>query len=1173
MKSKYKGVMWILLIAIVLVGGYFAFTFFVSQTNFSPGVTPLGAETEFTGTSCDADKCIVRAEMTLDKAPSATQLAVVYRTNVKFSTYDAAGSWIAFDTGYPKDGFLEGYDYDFTETVPNTPESYSPTIAGDYVRVLPDGAKLIVTSSNGIPYIRIYKGEFSNVDTSFTQKYKCNCADPKLQINCQTCTQYIWSSEVHYTYYVFDKSSNTAVKSVVPTAPYSTTSGQEITTTSNSPTVNAYFDFCPGSTTSAYCGRGTSAGALSFVSAPNANQPPYVTQDSVELSRGATISFNPKYADGTLVTNKKMYIRRGDTTCLKNIASGATCDATSDKVMCEGYINYCAKGNFSANEYCDYLDGSRSYGSGKTNVCAEDKNGYTYCYTPAKKGNTFKYCDGTTTISGQSCYAYKTVGTCTGAQNCVTDAGGTIGVGLGGCKCVNSICKLGDSESNTADNHMFRECITDASGCTGWGDWQNCDSGLLSRFIAGKCAVDATEQCNLGAQKCISNNMLQKCITKTIATKTGTVTASLWDSGTACSGDTICNTVGTTASCNCNGVDSCGTGTSSTSLVKCISDTTYSQCTTNGANTCNAYRGSLTVAANYQCTGDKLVPKPGCANNNPPCETDYNCVSNICTLKSTGEYCAGTEAKKCLTVTNQTTTNQIQTCTRQTSGAYKWITSTCNADYTCSNGACTPLTTGTYCSSTAGPRCVNASSTLVETCTKQSSGAYKWVQSTCGTDKSCSGGQCLPFGCAYPTSGVTCNADNFEVCTSNTCACKQDEFTASATNYNENTKICSGNTVKQAVKYNNCYRWETYIAAPNSNSGVCTGNYQCNLGACTPSNEFIGLLGQDTFGIGQKINATVKLTPKVGDVSNVKILAYLSENDKEISGTRLNVLTDNTGAATLTFAYTSSRSANLLINIVAGDPAGVNYKATRSITILKTLDVKPTCDTISFVGRDAKCTWTIKDIDSKALISTASLDISLKQGTIEVPYSATSTGLTFSAASIGNVVLTLRASAAGYIDGISTSNIPVQETQRTATLAIDGQDYASFAASNPQVGLKTLEFNILESGLPADVQEITATITTPAGQAVPIVFTKNDEGKYTSSFNLLQPGMTYQLAGEIQYNDITKPNTPFSYSITTTGTPTSDLGGLYNTIIYGIIGGVAAFIIVIVIILVARKKK
>jgi hypothetical protein len=121
---------------------------------------------------------------------------------------------------------------------------------------------------------------------------------------------------------------------------------------------------------------------------------------------------------------------------------------------------------------------------------------------------------------------------------------------------------------------------------------------------------------------------------------------------------------------------------------------------------------------------------PGCSGSQT-CNSDGHCI--------TPTICPNT----CTANALQCSSNNVQTCQKQSNGCYDWTTtSTCTSPMICSGGQCinSPPTCTDKCTANA----LQCSSNNVQTCQKQSNGCYDWTTtSTCVSPMICSGGQCI----------------------------------------------------------------------------------------------------------------------------------------------------------------------------------------------------------------------------------------------------------------------------------------------------------------------------------------------------------------------------------------------------------------------------------------------
>jgi len=574
-----------------------------------------------------------------------------------------------------------------------------------------------------------------------------------------------------------------------------------------------------------------------------------------------------------------------------------------------------------------------------------------------------------------------------------------------------------------------------------------------------------------------------------------------WQTASSCAGDLKClDKTGIPDVCSCEGVSDCQSGD-----IKCSSSTSFLECAKDplSASSCLKFRdlgGKVSDSETCNVATNEIETKPGCQYDPSILKASEECKNNIPVCKTTGEYCTPTASDTC-------------------SGDFSFKT----------------------CKQITGESC------------------YSWQTKTCPTDTKCSNGQCLDTGCAFPGTGVTCDTSNFEECKDNSCVCKQDSNTASEQAFTSGFERCLGNFIQKSVKHGNCYRWE--------NKEQCSGEYFCvedgTNADCTPTFKFVGVITKTSYGIGEEINNVQIIATDEFPVSkiNQNIIARLLDGTNIL--VQRNTLTDSKGEAIINFNYANPRTGSLDIEVTVGDPLGTNFKQVKTIEVKNTLDVKLNCPPQGFVKRAIECTWKIEDANT-GTPTTASPKISVTQGGSSVSYSPVGTsGVSFTAQSTGSVEVSVEATKTGFISDTATLIVPIQQTTTSQTLNIDNKDFFSYAGLGINTGTHQLQFKVEETGVAIPVQSIDATIRTPSGQVVPVVFNKVAEGDYKTTYNFQQSGTTYFLSGTIYFIDITKEPSPFEYPIVTLAGITEENQDNITIIIIAV--GVGIFVILIII--------
>lgn len=444
-------------------------------------------------------------------------------------------------------------------------------------------------------------------------------------------------------------------------------------------------------------------------------------------------------------------------------------------------------------------------------------------------------------------------------------------------------------------------------------------------------------------------------------------------------------------------------------------------------------------------------------------------------------------------------------------------------------------------------------------------------------------------GCAYGDQQFLCSTQKdtnnilYEQCIQNVCSPAQDNFTATESDFIGQKTRCSNSGIQEVKKYigNNAisYRWETKTDAPNSNLGICktdflcvellNGQAQCSLGA-----QFVGIIAEDNYAIGEKINdVLVSLTNEVPDKANKQITARLLENGVEISGTRINTFTDSQGRVELDFNYASTKITALKIEVTAGNPAGTSYVQTRDIQIKSTLNLILVCPVQAYVDREAVCTWKVQNVETGNLVD-ASPKIKVTQGINDLAYQPKGTSsVSFTSPVSGSVKVVIEVNKEGFIGDTSEATVTVQPLTQSQFLEIDNKDFFTYAGSGITTGTHQLALKVLDSsGQIEDVQSILATIRTPSGQEFALSFNQGSDGRFITSYNFQQAGNTYNVKGNVLFEDLTKESLPFEYSVVTTGSGTEEDKNM-TFLLIATIGVVVLGTIGTIVYLLTRRKK
>ncbi|MEM3075080.1 MAG: hypothetical protein QW727_04025 [Candidatus Pacearchaeota archaeon] len=499
----------------------------------------------------------------------------------------------------------------------------------------------------------------------------------------------------------------------------------------------------------------------------------------------------------------------------------------------------------------------------------------------------------------------------------------------------------------------------------------------------------------------------------------------------------------------------------------------------------------------------------------------------------------------------------------------------CDKVNTCKEGEIQCITSTTYKVCAKDPKDINS-------CL-----AFRDLGAKVSQYEQCVGNKIIPrtdIGCSFSsTPEFACSQEKdkngilIEQCIQNQCQITQDLFTATESDFlNQATRCLSSNTVQKVSKYIGkeiiSYRWENDNSTQNSENGICLQDYLCaqssiNKAECIPSGKFISIISNSSFGINKPIsNIQVILSSDVPNKANKPILARILENNVEIAGTRINTFTDSTGKVTLNFKYSHPRTADLVIEVIAGDPNGENFKQSKPIKISQTLDLLLNCPTQAFVGKEVICTWKILNLDTNNLESVSDLKIIIKQGINDVSYTPLSqTSLSFKSNIPGGVLVKIEVNKGGFIGDSEELLVTLQDVSQVQFFEIDNKDISTYTGLGVSVGTHQINVKIKNSaGDYEDVQSVTGVLRTPSGEEVPLTFTKTSQGIFVSSYNFQQAGTTYTFKGFAVFSDITKPQLQFEYPITTLASYTEK----EKTNTYLIITIISAIIVIVFIIIV-----
>lgn len=446
------------------------------------------------------------------------------------------------------------------------------------------------------------------------------------------------------------------------------------------------------------------------------------------------------------------------------------------------------------------------------------------------------------------------------------------------------------------------------------------------------------------------------------------------------------------------------------------------------------------------------------------------------------------------------------------------------------------------------------------------------------------------IGCQFGTPGFECSTQQdinnvkIEQCVNNQCTPTQDSNTATESDFLNQRTRCSGNTIQKVTKYpltsGNIYRFETKTDTQNSLLGTCNTDFTCiellsGSASCQLNAQFVGIISQDSFGIGKPITATIKLTDQVPNKVGLPILAQIFNGENEIAEARqTNKVTDSKGEAKIDFnGYAHSAGGSTLTIKVTVDPQGVNYQQTKTIKIQSTLNIVLTCPPQGYIGKEVKCTFRVYDLDNpNVLVPQVSFEYAVTQGQDELGFTPSSSDISFIANKQGSVDVYVKASKTGYISDDSKVSVPIQTLTQSQDFLIDTNDFFTYSGSGITTGTHQLEFSVVDSsGSAEEVLDIQATITPPNGISVPVTFSKTSGGSLKTTYNFNIPGNTYRLDGIIRFVDTSKPEIPFTYSISTIASNPDVASNTYLIII--LVAGGIVFLFAIIIYFFVRKKK
>jgi len=450
------------------------------------------------------------------------------------------------------------------------------------------------------------------------------------------------------------------------------------------------------------------------------------------------------------------------------------------------------------------------------------------------------------------------------------------------------------------------------------------------------------------------------------------------------------------------------------------------------------------------------------------------------------------------------------------------------------------------------------------------------------------------IGCAFNSPGYACSTLKdargilLEKCvgTPGVCTITSDSYSATESQYTSQNTKCFDNSVYYVKKYTDkkdYFRWEIKTNAEYSESGVCKTGFHCasdgTNGRCFSDNEFMNIDTANSYAVNQPIiNVKIQLTNKVTDKGGLPSIIYLTEDGDEIPGTRItNKLTNPNGLIYFNYTYSHPRVSDITLEVIVGDPNGVNYKGSKTITIAKTSQVRLTCPLISYVERPITCSFSIIDATTNQILSGTKTTVSLKQGGDEIrDYDLTSNSLTFETQTAGSVELQISASKDGYLADVEKISLSVDDPVIGQEFLVDNKDYSLYTQlGGISTGSHTLTLKIDESGNPIELTSINAKVQIPSGGTKDLTFTQSatDDLLWTTNYNFADSGRTYVITGEIVPKDYTKEIVGFEYSLTTVGTSTEDLNQQKKQLVWIVVGIVFAIAVLILMVVLIRRKR
>lgn len=573
-------------------------------------------------------------------------------------------------------------------------------------------------------------------------------------------------------------------------------------------------------------------------------------------------------------------------------------------------------------------------------------------------------------------------------------------------------------------------------------------------------------------------------------------------------------------------------------------------------------------------------PTVTCSGNKIFSEPFQRCICNpVLSCNPLESECVGTSIKSCVLKEGCYQWDTIASvCPGETQCYNRGNTlpddiCSCNGINECTEGQvrCTSPTTFLSCSKDRN--------NLISSCLKfRDLGGKTGIYEECVNNKI---QQRTDIGCAYPNSPNyatewACSTQKdasgilIEKCVNNECKITQDSNSAIESDLlRKRCSTTTQNIVQKVTKYTiktaNVYRWE--------DEKTCDAGLICNNGECTTTDKFVSIISDQQYGINEQINGIkVSLTNEVPNRANKYIIASLYDDLTLLQ--RVETQTDSLGKSTIDFNYAHPRKGTLRVEIIAGRPTEQTFSSSKEIEVSSTLDLIVVCPVQTYVNKLTECSWTVKNLDTGTIEPSVNFQIQLTSGKGELGYLPKGlNGLSFTPTEVGNVRLKIIASKEGLISDIISTDIPVEALTQNNAFEIDNKDFFSYSGAGITVGTRQLTIKVTDvTGQPEQVFAIPTFIVTPTGQEVPITFNKISEGVYRASYNFATAGTTYELKGNIQFVDVTKPSIPFSYSIVTASSESPITPPTNYWWIIAIVAG-ALIIIVTVFIIFKRKRK